>query len=181
MHKHDSLVQLESWGLNVSPYLLYRPGLSVRQAEKILGPGMWGVRTERGDETQCPFWHCLHDAPALAEAQRLLSGGYNVLLQKSIVQDSLANGCVAIPSSGEPFVEYRAGEMTQREAQGQSLKRIDWWSKRLSSLEELLLDEVQSPTIAVAPRGAIIEWSLFPTPRGKLNQPVVWWEVRPYT
>ncbi len=178
MKKLDSIVELERRSLNTIPAMLFTPGMAYIDVYRELGRRRLAVRTERGDDRECPFLLNLNAHTALIEARLLTKQGYGVLICHQPAVKCLANGSFATPTTGDPFLEYVAGPGTQRDIKDQSLTRLTFWSQAQSQLEHRLLDTVFATGAGHIRAGEIAEWSLFAEPVGRLEQQDIWWEIR---
>lgn len=150
------------------------------------------LRTEKGDQYDCPFYYMIKGENLLTIALKHLSEGYKLILAPSLdTKGCLAFGVVAFGESREDCIEFVVGEGKVREVYSHPGKlsivvnraklipiNIKQVGKEMAPILNIIYRQLKECCYDEIP--CCIEWSFYDRGVGVLNQPLVVWEMRPY-
>lgn len=191
MRKSESIIKLEELGLNTLPYFITTNKAEVMHYLAKHADEKMSLRTERGDEFECPFYYMIPGQDLLPMALQHLSEGYKLILAPSLdVKGCLGFGVVAFGEEKEDRIEFVEGEGKVREVythpkmqsivvprgslmattQKKHPKSVIMLNYIYSHLKKIVYDETP----------CCVEWSYYDRNVGAKKDQLIVWEIRPY-
>ena len=189
MRKSQSIYKLMELGLNTLDYFISSNKGEVlhylaRHAEDKLS-----MRTEKGDNWQCPFYFMVPGEQLVPLAIKHLGEGYTLLLSQSLsTEGCLAFGVVAFGETKDDLLEFVWGQGKVRDLDSHPDLKVFHIAPGMRAISKK--DHPQAGMLnaiwlemkekAYEERPCCIEWSLYNTPVGNLKKNLICWEVRAY-
>lgn len=191
MRKSESIIKLQELGLNTLNYFITTNKQEVIHYLAKNANEKMSMRTERGDEYECPFYYMMPGEKLLPLALKHLDERYKLILSPSLdIKGCLLFGVVAYGMQKEDCIEFVVGEGKVREVyshpQKQSInikstKLVPFLDKDFprvarylneiyKELKEVVWDEIP----------CCVEWSYYDRGVGAMSKPLIVWELRPY-
>ena len=193
MRKSESLILLEGLGFNTLEHFITRDRKEAMEylEKNMNSTNLLSLRTERGNDFQCPFFYKYSVRDLADQVSSLLEKGYTLIFSPSLdTSGGLAFGALALGDEGEDTIEIVLEKGLVRELDTHPNKRIinvprgslmavsnqDFPGKAMlinqiyKEAKELIDDH--SP--------CILEFSYYSYPVGRLNKNTIWWEIREY-
>lgn len=185
MKKSDSLYYMQSLGFNTLDCFITKEFLQAKAYLENHLEDKMSIRTERGDEFQCPFYYAVKGEDLIPIAKKHIDEGYKLLIYPYLdYKDSLAYGTIAILRDGSTLIEWVNGSGLVRDLDTNPEKItavLPPGLTRLSAnkmINEIIVEVRELLYHEVDP--LIVEWSLYKYPVGILQHNVVYWELRNY-
>lgn len=194
MRKSESIFRLEEAGLNTLDYFITKERSEVLHYLAKHSEDSISLRTERGDEFQCPYYYNTLGEAIRPYALKHLEEGYTLIFAPSLnIKDCEAFGTVAIGESGDDVIEVVFGQGKVRDLWTHPEKRTmiipKGRMKAICAGEHELIDEriILLNTIYAKVKEKlyedipfVIEWSWYNRKVGRLFTQEIFWEVRSY-
>lgn len=192
MRKSESIVKLQSLGLNTLNYFITENKAEVIHYLARHADDKMSLRTEKGDQFECPFYYMIKGENLLAIALKHLSEGYKLILAPSLdIKGCLAFGVVAFGENKEDCIEFVEGEGKVREVYSHPDKQsvviervrlvpvsVKQVGKRMAPILNMIYRQLKECCYDEIP--CCVEWSFYDSGVGVLSQPLIVWELRPY-
>ena len=192
MRKSESIVKLQELGLNTLDYFITENKAEVIHYLARHADEKMSLRTERGDQYDCPFYYMTKGESLLAIALKHLSEGYKLILAPSLdIKGCLAFGVVAFGANKGDCAEFVEGEGKVREVythpdnQSVMIDRVSLVpvtvkevGKRMAPILNSIYRELKEVCWDEVP--CCIEWSYYSQAVGVKKQSLIVWELRPY-
>ena len=192
MKKSESIVKLQTLGLNTLNYFITENKAEVIHYLARHADDKMSLRTEKGDQYELPFYYMIKGEHLLAIALKHLSEGYKLILAPSLdIAGCIAFGVVAFGESKEDCIEFVEGEGKVREVYAHpNTQSIIIDRSRLVPVTAKQVGKRMAPIINNLYRSlrescydeipCCVEWSYYDHGVGVLSQPLIVWELRPY-
>lgn len=195
MKKSDSLIKLDSLGMNTIDYFITK---DKKEATHYLAKHITGrrsMRTERGDEFLCPFYYWYPSEDLLPKALKHIDEGYKLIFSDSLDwKESVAFGSVALTKELNDHIDLVFGPGLCRDLEAHP-KRISIAIPigTITPFKEVVLENndinqirllntiyklVKDKCLDLAP--CVVEFSRYPYPVGKMKKHFIFWELRSY-
>lgn len=191
MTKSESILKLEELGLNILPYFFSRDKQEILHYLAKHANDIVSMRTERGEEFQCPYYYSLKGEDLVQKAIHHLADGYTIILYPSLDSRGCKMfGTVALTCDSMNIMEFVIGPgkirdlYTHPEKKTVFIPRISMNAVKQSEFgdnAEILNSvfvEVKEKCIEETP--CVVEWSYYNSFVGIKSQHVIYWELRRY-
>lgn len=186
MIKSESIRLLQALGLNTLHYYI---SSDIREVLHYLAKHLkvpLSLRTERGVEFSCPFHYQIPGELLLDKVQEYINQGYTLILAPSLdVKGCRAFGCIMYENDGGVYLEYVVGEGKVRDLDLRPDKKVVYVKPgSMVAATKIPEAEILNSVYMVTKEQAwsntpcVIEWSYYDRGVGKLNEPLIFWEVR---
>jgi hypothetical protein len=192
MKKSESILKLEELGLNTLDYYITESKTETMHYLAKHADDLLSMRTERGDEFNCPFYYMMFGKALGKLALTHLDEGYKLIFAQSLdTKGCLAFGNIGLGESAHTVMEFVLGEGKCRELDNHKDKQtlfIPYGSmvaakeKSFSGGKAYILNKiyltVKDKCYDEIP--CVVEWSYYDRPVGVKLEPAIYWECRPY-
>lgn len=191
MKKSESILRLEAMGLNTLDYRIIETKSEVLHYLAKHANDKLSLRTERGDEFNCPFYYMMTGESLINQSLGHLEEGYKLIFAPSLsIDECIAFGNVGLSDSQTDVMEFVIGKGKVRDLdnhpdrhsiliQKPSLvpfKFSDFGenTEMLNSIYKKVYD------ICYTEIPCVVEWSYYKHPVGVLGTNDIYWEIRFY-
>jgi hypothetical protein len=190
MKKSESILKLEELGLNTLDYYITESKTETMHYLAKHADDLLSMRTERGNEFNCPFYYMMFGKALVKLALDHLDQGYKLIFAQSLD----TKGCLAFGNLGlgnsDTVMEFVLGEGKCRELENHPNKQTLFISygaiiaatEKSYGKEAVILNKIylKIKEVCYDEIPCVVEWSYYNHPVGVKHEPAIFWEVRPY-